>query len=213
MARESNRGRGNRRSNRLHQRKDDNQDGTHEGAAPDMERDSKRSRTPPGGGGGPPGGSSLDGRASRDGKPTADDVTWWPGCGRKARTGDTVSNRGSRVTFGGIDSGRGRRCEVRAGGKLSASEVAAIAREARKGATVGARVVLTEAGANTGRTIPRDSGDRARAGYRFSRRAIGRWVCVGSMVRALVAGGHEPWASGVAKERARRRAEKKKRRS
>lgn len=166
---------------------------------PGMERDSWPGATPPGGGGGV--GHSLDGRTPGDAPGRKEDrgseVTWRKGDARRPRTGDMVENRGTKVRLTGKDAAKGRRCSVRdgSGGSVSASEAAEIAKQARSGATVGARVMLAKVGVNKGRTLPQDVVEHHKAALRFSLRVLGRPVCAGEMVKALVAFGHEPWAS------------------
>lgn len=173
------------------------------GAASAMERDSQPGAAPPGGGAVSPraaasgahaGGGRGRARAAGDdrhghggiprppGLPLG--VTWWPGCGRKARTGDVAAGQRSTTALtvlSGRDGGRKLRCS----GRLSPSEARAIAKHAATGATTGVRVLLDKGGRDPGRPIPNAASDRTRAVLSMTRRVIGRPVGIRECMRGL----------------------------
>lgn len=145
-----------------------------EGApAPAMERDSRAVGAPPGVGGG---GGRLH--------PA---VTWWPGCGRKARAGDGVPSKGAAkgsrcfVVLKGRDAMREARCT----GKLSEAEARAIAQPAASQALTGGRVLAMKAGRAQGLTLPKHPADRTRAVMRLTKRVIGRPVGIKACMEGL----------------------------
>lgn len=142
------------------------------GGPPLMQRDSRASGAPPGVTPRPPGLHPA--------------VTWWPGCGRKARVGEaapSVGAGGSRrfVVLRGGDSARSDQCT----GRLSMAEAREIARQTRSQKAAGGRVLLMKAGRATNLPTPKHPADRTRSVLRFTKRAIGRPVGINACMAGL----------------------------
>lgn len=150
-----------------------------------MERDSKRSVAPLGVGGG--------GTGRPEGVPSC--VTWLPGDGRKARTGDVVGGKGHRYVTTLANgaairrklrcTGGGRSLTGRGGTPLTRKDARRIAQRLRRGERhSGARVTLHTCNI-LHVPVPNRKACRTRAVLAWTLRVIGRPVGIRAVKRGL----------------------------
>ena len=134
----------------------------------------------------PPASPGIEGAGADPAAPLA--VTWRPGCGRKARTGDVEDRAGGRIVL----SGRSEPSAPRSHDPVTDEEARLIVPHVERQAFVGAAVVADMAGAPVSRSLPRDSSDRTEAGRRLSWRVLKRVVPPSEMAKALRRIGWKP---------------------
>ena len=115
-------------------------------------------------------------------------ATWWPGCGRKARTWDPLPSQCGRYVVTMIGGKLEPRRVRKAGSKLSAAEGRRVANVLLqpKPLCSGARVLLQRTGeAPKDLVAPKYPADRTRAVIAWTQRLLGRSVGIRACVQGL----------------------------